>query len=274
MPALTHSFVRRLLVVGVAVFAVTFLAAARKSHVRRLTIDPSAPVVELFDGIERGVLHVRVVPKNEFESRILIKNKSKKPVTVKIPKAVAAVHVLKQLAPFGPLNPNGNGNGNNNGNGNGNGAGQQVGGQLQPNGNQGFPNGNGVGPNNFFSIPAERTVELRLKSVCLEHGKRPPRLKMTYHLRRLKAVVKDPVLRELLRSADFQKTGRKTLQAAVWHLSSRMSWQQLVSKRQRHIGRRAQRYFTKTQIVNAKKLVEISRKKTPRKAVRVAAQRR
>jgi hypothetical protein len=70
-----------------------------KRPVKVLKHDPAAAEVELFDGIETGKLEVRVVPKNSFGGNVLIENKTDKPLTVKLPKAVIAVP--KHLAQFG-----------------------------------------------------------------------------------------------------------------------------------------------------------------------------
>ena len=261
------------LLVVVCVTGNMFAAGKRPTAV---TKSSNATVVELFDGIKSGQLSVRVIPKNAFLSRVRITNTTDKPLTVKLPKAVAAVHVFKQLQQIG----NGNGNGNlfgnqNNGNNNGNnsGSGQSVGGQL------GNGNGNGNGQNQglnqnlfqqgpgqgFFSIPPKRTRSIPLHSVCLQHGKKTPYMRMTYELRPLRSVVDSPGLERILADFHPQKTDRRIVQAAAWHLASRMSWKRLLAKRTRRIGLSPVRYFTVRQLRSAYQVVQAAKKEKTRK---------
>ena len=52
----------------------------------------------------------------------------------------------------------------------------------------------GGGGGGFFSIPPEKTVQVPLTTVCLEHGKAEPRTKMTYKLVKLEEYTSDPAL--------------------------------------------------------------------------------
>ncbi|MGE5193110.1 MAG: hypothetical protein ACM3U2_11485, partial [Deltaproteobacteria bacterium] len=80
-----------------AVFMTASLTGATKQRpIKKLSYDPSAPVVELFDGLEQGSLDATLIPRNSLGGNVFIENKTDKPVTVKLPKAVAAVQVLKQ----------------------------------------------------------------------------------------------------------------------------------------------------------------------------------
>jgi hypothetical protein len=63
----------------------------------KLTLDPAAPKVGLFDGVADGTLNVKVVPNNSFGGTIYVENPSHKPVTVDMPDAFVAVPVLRQL---------------------------------------------------------------------------------------------------------------------------------------------------------------------------------
>src|SRR5262245_24885193 len=69
-------------------------AADSKRPITKLTFDPSLPQVELFDGIDSGTLTAKVVPQDQFGSKVLITNTSKTPVSVKLPDAVVGVQVF------------------------------------------------------------------------------------------------------------------------------------------------------------------------------------
>ena len=112
------------------------VAAKKRSVIRRLSFDKTARVVELFAGIKNGELTSRVAVKDESTSTVYLNNETDEPVTVELPDAVAAVHVLKQLLPqIGGAQNQGQ---NQLGGGGGNGQSQAVGGQLGQQGNQGL----------------------------------------------------------------------------------------------------------------------------------------
>jgi hypothetical protein len=253
MSAVTVRIVRPLLISSLALFAVICLTGAKNGPIKKLTYDPEAPVVELFDGIENGTFEVRVAPKNEFSAKVFITNTTDKPQTVQLPKAVVGVHVLKQsFLQQGGLS------GLSDTFGTQGGVGQDTGGNLQSTGSQGtqgqFPFGGNQG-NGFFSIPAESIVQLQFNTVCLNHGKPTPRLKMTYELRRVEDRVNSEALRELLAGYNPRRIDRKTMQAAAWHLANDMSWKQLAAKKVTAIGVIATPYLSRKQLNEAKKLV-------------------
>lgn len=247
---------------SLALLAVVGLTGAKKGPIRKLTHDPAAPVVELFDGIEDGTLEVRVVPRNEFLARVYVTNTTDTPKTVELPKAVVGVHVLKQI--FGQQGIPGIGTGNGLGNqlGSQTGSGQDIGGNLQSSGTNGqFPFSNGTG-SNFFSIPPESIVELKLNSVCLNHGNPTPQSKMTYELRRVEERVESPALRQLLAGYNPKRIDRKIMQAAAWHLANDISWQELARKQVTSIGLRPRPFIALPQLQVAMKLVEAAEKNT------------
>jgi hypothetical protein len=253
--------------------------AAKKTAADNAAKPDQARAVELFDAIKSGELSVRVIPKDEFVSRVRVTNTTRQPLSVKLPKTVAAVQVFKQvIGPgfFPPGNQNGNNFGNNLGNGFGNNPGnnnrgQNIGGQFgngpgngigNGNGNQnfnGFGNFPGAG-NGFFSVPPEKTVFLTLHTVCLEHGKPTPNVRMTYELRPLRKVVDDPALERLLAEFHPKKTDRRVVQAAAWNLADTMSWKQLRAKSIRHVGGVTRPYFSLRELRAAYRIVEAVKK--------------
>ena len=259
------------LTTSLAVCAVVFLTAAKQGSITRLTIDPNAPVVDLFEGMKQGIFDVRVVPHDEFSAKVFITNNTDTPKTVKLPKAAVGVHILKQLGPFSPFGTGTNANSN----GTQSGSGQSVGGNFQQSGNF---NQSSIftGNNGFFSIPPEMVVKIRFNTVCLNPGNPTPRPQMTYVLRRLEDKVSSPALRRLLENYDPKKTGRREMQAAAWHLGNEMSWEQLAAKQVRRIGLSPKKLFTRQQLQAAQKLVTRAKKDIPavKKRTRVAQKRR
>lgn len=242
-----------------AIALTTSLTAAGKRPMKKLTYDPSAESIELFDGIENGSLDVMMIPKSSLEGNVFIENKSDKPLTIKLPKAVATVQVLKQGFGMGPGAGAGAGGGA---------AGGQQGGQGQQGGGGfgggglggGGLGGGGLGGGGlgggFFSVPPEKTVQIPITTVCLQHGKAEPRPKMTYKLVKLETYTSDPVLQELITMVGTGKLDSGAAQAAAWHLTDNMSWEELAAKKIKHVGGAPpEPYFSAAQMAAAQQLI-------------------
>src|SRR4029077_17936652 len=85
-----------LTICAVAALTASLTAAPKSPPIKKLKYDPSAQAVELFEGIEQGAIEATLIPKSSLEGNVFVENKTKKPITVKFPKAVAAAQVLKQ----------------------------------------------------------------------------------------------------------------------------------------------------------------------------------
>lgn len=235
-------------------------AAPKKRIIgKKPQIDPQAETIELFEGIDKGLLEVHLVPHNADGGNVFVTNKSDRPLTVKLPKVVAAVQVLKQArgrgaqvnAGAGPNPFNGQNAGNNAGaQATGGGFGVAAGPGLQNNlGN--FNPGAGI-----FSVAPEQVAQLPLKTVCLEHGKPDPRSSMTYRLVPIDQHSSDPVLSAMLEQFVAGKMEQKVAQAAAWNIANRMSWKELTAKKVKHLGGIAPTpYFKSSELTKAQELV-------------------
>lgn len=257
----------------------TDLAAASKSAtpakkpILNPKFDPTAEQVDLFEAVDAKHVTVKLVPKDAMGGTVLIENKTDKPLTVKIPDAVVGVSIHAQFNnnPLGNgLNLFGQGIGQNNLAG-GQAAGQQMqGGGVGMNGQNGQFPGNGQGQNNgpnpfgnqfgpgngFFSIPPESVISLHLTSVCLEHGKPEPDSTSKYTLVPVSRVSKDPVLHQLLAAVGSGKLDAQAAQAAAWHLTDNLSFDELAAKMNVPLGGLgAAPYFSREQIQTAKELI-------------------
>lgn len=235
------------------------IGTPRNSMITTLTLKQDAPQVKLFDGVESQKLSVRVAPLSAYKSSVFITNLTKQPLSVQIPKAVSAVHVLKQVDPN-----NGFLQGLQNNPQQQTGTSQSVGGNLTPVGNN--QNLDIIG---LFTIPPEKTVRLRLQSVCLEHGKPSPSSLKKYELRPIENQVKDKALILLLKKFNPRYDDWEMMQAIAWHLSSHMDWRELAKQRKHRTVAGGVPLFSTTQLLTAKKIVEmakveVTRKKTPK----------
>jgi len=262
---LMKSLARTTLLLLCAGLVATSLTAAIKRPIKKLYIDPAAEQMDLFEGIDQGIFEATIIPKNSLEGNVFVENKSDKVLTVKLPRAVAAVQVLKQG--FG-----GAGAGAGAGGGLGGGAGGGQGGQN----NQAQAMGGGMGGmgggmmggmgggmgRGMMSIPPEKTVQVPLKSVCLNYGKPEPKPNMTYKLVKLESYTKDPVLQELLATFAAGNMDQQAAQAATWYVTDKLSWQDLANKQITQLGGLPSRpYFTPAQLMAAQQLVATAQKK-------------
>jgi len=231
---------------------VTDFLQADAKPIRKLSYDENAPVVDLLGDGAKGKLGVRVIPQNEFRSRILIENQTAGPLTVRLPKAVAAVHVVPKDDP----EPNSRVRATEEADESDEtaGTGQAVVGTFGPMNADanGFPHESEEG--SAFTIPAGRRVQILLHSACAEHGKRPPISRMTYQLKPLAQQTANEALQKVVQAYDPLATDPLAFQAAIWHLASGLSWETLAQKTVKKGGQTVP-YFTRRQLALAQNLV-------------------
>src|SRR5690348_15391418 len=69
-------------------------ASKSKSRPKKSGVyNPADETVELFEAIEAGQIAVKLIPKDSTQGRVIIQNKTKKPLNVKLPEAFAATPV-------------------------------------------------------------------------------------------------------------------------------------------------------------------------------------
>jgi hypothetical protein len=191
--------------------------------------DPKCETVELFSAIESGKIEARLIPRDAKHCRVLVENKTDQPLNVQFPAAFAGVPVMAQFLPPNPANgqqPPQNSPQT-----------QQIGGpfpnpQLNPlmnQGNQGNqgpmfnPRGNGP----VFNVSPEKIGEMRLTTVCLDHGKPEPKAKIAYQLKPIDEVTDKPGVRELCCLMGRSDINHQSAQAAAWHLNNAKTWDEL-----------------------------------------------
>lgn len=212
--------------------------ARSRGAITKPTYDPTAEKVELFAAMEEKTLEVKVIPKDEFGGNILIENKTDKPLTVQMPESFVGVPVLKQFG-GGQTGLGGGGAGGFGGQGGQGGQNQSFGGGGGLGGGGGFGGGGlgGLGGGGgFFSVPPEKTVRITYNSVCLNHGLAEPRPSKEYRLVPTEEYTQDVRLQQLVNMVATGRLNRQAAQAAAWHLTDDMSWQELAAKSVRRLG--------------------------------------
>jgi hypothetical protein len=148
---------------------------------------------------------------------------------------------------------------------------QNIGGNTSPIGQTGFPGGNGFpgggggnqfpggGNIGFFSVPPEKTVQIGLNSICLNYGRREPHAGMKYQLVKADSYTTDPVLQQLLEDYN-PSVNRGAQQAAAWHLTNGLSWEQLAQLTDQKVPGNPVPLFNPQQLQGARTLVDQAKK--------------
>ncbi len=173
--------------------------------------------LELFAAMDKGAVEVKFVANSDKKGKIILTNDSELPVSIFIPDAFTARPVLEQN--FGGGGRGGGGRG-----GGGGGGGQGLGGG----GGGGGGGGRGGGA---FSIPPGKTQRVTVDLLCLDHGKEIPNSSNPYELVEAEEHLADsPETIQLLKAFGSGELNRAASQAAVWHLNSGVSWDELAAK--------------------------------------------
>jgi hypothetical protein len=221
-----------------AVSAWAKAAAPAVEAVAETTAEDSSEPIGLFDAIDQDLVEVTFIAKNDEQGRVIVANKTDKPVNFRMPEAFVGVPVLAQQ--FG---------GGGGGLGGGGGGGQSVGGGGGGGLGGGGGGGGGMG-GGAFSVEPEKAAKISVPLVCLEHGKRIPSSKKPYKIVPAEDELSSkPEVIELLTALGRGQLNRDAAQAAVWHSTDEMSWQELAAKldgTERSTVRNA--YFTAAQI--------------------------
>ena len=108
----------------------------------------------------------------------------------------------------------------------------------------------------MMSVPAEKTVQFKVPTVCLEHGKAEPRAAIPYEIKPLDEVTTNEAVRELLTTFGKQGMNQRLAQAAAWHLASGLSWDELANKQIEHLVGGNEAWFSPDEIHSAMQIAQ------------------
>lgn len=211
-------------------------------------------IVDFFAAKDAGQLEVQFIPKDDTVATVFIKNKTDKPLNVKLPEAFAGVPVLAQMGGMG--GGGGGMGGGGMGGGGGGGGSQGMGGGMGGGGGGGGMGGGGMGggggmmnimPEKEFKNPAK----IKVACVCLEHGKPNPKASIKYDIVPVEQFTDRVAVHEVLKMLGNGEIDRRAAQAAVWHLNNDMSWDELYAKEIKRLGGVHYSYFSDEEMRNA-----------------------
>jgi hypothetical protein len=248
----TQTWLRAVLCASLMVIPAMLVAAERRTAKPAREAAAAAETVEMFEAMESKDIEVSFIPKDSSEAKVTIKNKTKKPLNVKLPDAFAGVPVLAQFGAAG----GGRGAA---------GAGGQQGGQNQGmGGGMGGMGGGGMGMGmggggmgmGMMNIPAERVAQFKVVTVCLEHGKKEPRHGIPYEIKPLESLTTKPEIRELLTALGKGQVNQRVSQAAAWNLANGLTWEQLADKRIESLDGSSELWFHPLEIQTAMQIAQ------------------
>lgn len=251
-----------LLVVGVCLVGTNLHAAKRRAL-------PEGDQVELFAAMQDGQLEVQFIPKDATQAMVMLKNKTKRPLNIKLPEAFAAVPVAAQIGGRGGgLGGGGLGGGGLGGGGLGGGGGTQqaMGGGMggMGGGGMGGMGGGGMGGmgGGMFNVKAERVGKFKVATVCLEHGKPDPNPRIPYTLKPIKEFTNDAKVIEVCKMLGYGSVDQLSAQAAAWNLTDGLAWNELAHKvKVKHLNGQIELYFSRQHVQRAIQIVvEASRR--------------
>jgi len=212
--------------------------------------------VEFFEAINQGQIAVKLIPRDAKEANVLIENKAQQPLTIKLPDAFAGVPVLAQFGGMGGMGGMGGGGFGGGGMGGG-GTNQGFGGGMGGMGMGGM-GGMGMGGmgGGMFNVAPGKVGKIKVPTVCLEHGKADPNPRIAYEIRPIEAFTDDKQVAEVCKMLGRREVSQNIAQAAAWHLTDGLSWQELASKdRVKLSNGYTEKYFAPQEIAMAMRVV-------------------
>ncbi len=226
---------------------IVWAAEGRARLAKKGNYNPTDQTVEMFTAIEKGDIAVKLIPKDSTECRVLIENKTNKPLNVKLPEAFAGVPALAQIG--GDRRSSRDNNRSNNSN-------QSFGGGM---GGMGMGGMGGMG-GGMFNVPPENVGQLKATTVCLEHGKGEPRAAIPYEIKPLESFTTKTGVRELCALLGSGQINQRAAQAAAWHLNNGMSWQELAAKQLRFANGTRKPYFSPEELQSGRNIAAMAAK--------------
>ena len=239
-----------------AAFLSTDVSAAKKTKIP-LTKEPARnhDAVEMFKAMKDGDIEVNLIGLDSTKANVIIKNKTKKPLAIRLPEAFAGVPALAQ---FGGGGMGGMGGGM----GGGGGGGQGMGGGMSG-GMGGMGGGGGGMGGGFFNVAPERVRKLNVDVVCLDHGKKDPNPRMKYKIVPIETYTKKPEVIEVCKMLGHGRVPQNAAQAATWHMQNGLSFNELARKDKvrLRLSNYVQKWFTPQELMYAQQLVAFATKR-------------
>jgi hypothetical protein len=123
----------------------------------------------------------------------------------------------------------------------------------------------------FFDVGPDRVGKIKVATVCLEHGKEDPNPRVAYELKPITEFTDRVEVAEICRMLAHGQLDQPSAQAAAWHLTDGLSYQELATKvRVQHLNGQVEMYFHPAQLAAALRAVHVAHQRAAE--VRAAAE--
>ncbi len=207
-----------------------------------------AAEVDLFQAIADEQIEVGVIQGAMKGGKLFVKNKTDKPLSVRMPKAFGTRPVLGQ---------NNMGGANN----------QLLGGGGMNGGMGGGMNGGGMGMGGMMNVPAEEVRAVKYQSVCLEYGKPEPNASVAYEICPIEECTAKPEVISLV--ASLGSVDLRSAQFAAWHMNSGTPVEQLASETVLHVDGTRTTNFSQKEVQQGLQLIQMARSAAAQDALTV-----
>jgi hypothetical protein len=110
----------------------------------------------------------------------------------------------------------------------------------------------------FFNVAPEKVGQIKVTTVCLDHGKPDPNPRVPYEIKPIEAYTTKPGVREVMTMLGNGVLDQRVAQVCAWHLNNDMNWEQLATKQLRFADGRRLPYFSSQEIRAAMQAVVVA----------------
>lgn len=115
------------------------------------------------------------------------------------------------------------------------------------------------GGGGFFNVGPEKVGKIKVNTVCLEHGKKDPNVRVPYTLIPIDSFTDKAEVVQLCKMLGRGEIPQNSAQAAAWHLANGLSWGELASKiRIKHLDGSTELYFSPGEVDAASRIASES----------------
>ncbi|TVS10008.1 MAG: hypothetical protein EA424_26005, partial [Planctomycetaceae bacterium] len=112
------------------------------------------------------------------------------------------------------------------------------------------------GGRGMFNGDTGSVRRIRVPIVCLEHGKTDPNPRVPYEIRPIESFTDNRQVAEVCAMLGRGEVPRNVAQAAAWHLTDNMSWEELAQKNRVQLSNGyTERYFAPQELAGAMQVV-------------------
>ncbi|MFP6647994.1 MAG: hypothetical protein VB817_00950, partial [Pirellulaceae bacterium] len=122
--------------------------------------------------------------------------------------------------------------------------------------------GMGGGGGGFFNVEPNKVRRIKVNTVCLEHGKKEPSPRVKYEIVPIEWMTNKQEVAEICKMLGTGKLSQSVAQAAAWHYSDNMSWQELGQKVGKiHFNGLTEPYFHPQEVMMGMQLANVARQR-------------